>query len=240
MILNCITVDDEPLALNLINSFVERTPFLRLKASYSKASDAITGLQQPEIHLIFLDIQMPGVTGIEIARILHESTESFKPRVIFSTAHNQFAVESYQVEALDYLLKPFEYEDFLKTAQRAFQLFEKGLLQKTPSTEEALYVRIGYQQTKIQFNDIKYIQGQKDYAFIHLKSSSKPIMTLTTLKSLHSKLPQDRFIRVQKSFIVSIDSVTTVSSNNIRIDDTEISIGERFKTDVHAVLKKLF
>lgn len=234
MTLHCITIDDEPLALNLINSFVERTPFLQLSASFFKASEAVTALTQPGIQLVFLDIHMPGFNGIELARLLRGSAADPPPRVIFSTAYNQFAAESYQVDALDYLLKPFTYDDFLHAAQKALDFFQKEDAYK--QIDESIYVSVGYQQVKVMLKDIKYIQGLRDYATIHLKTTDKPILTLGTLKSLLSKLPPDRFVRVQRSFIVAIDSVTTLSSNSLWVDNTEIKIGEQYKNE----LRQLF
>lgn len=239
MILNCVTIDDEPLALNLINSFVQRTSFLDLKAAFGKASEAVSGLKQPDIHLVFLDINMPGINGIEIARLLQHSPEHPQPKVIFSTAHNQFAVESYQVEALDYLLKPFEYESFLRAAEKGLQFFDKRSIHRQ-LMEEALYVKKGYQLTKILLKDIKYIQGLKDYAVIHLKNAAEPpVITLSTLKSLSTKLPSDRFIRVHRSFIVSLKYVAALSANSLWLDDKEIPIGAQYKNTVHSVFSKL-
>lgn len=232
MILNCVTVDDEPLALDLVNSFVQRTAFLQLADSFGRPSAAVERLKQGGIHLVFLDIRMAGMNGIEIARMLHGSVDDPLPRVIFSTAYNQFAVESYQVDALDYLLKPFEYEDFLRAAQKGLQFFQNLVVSKHALEEEALYVRAGYQQVRVLLSNIKYIQGLRDYAAIHLKDGSKPVMTLSTLKVLQAKLPGDRFIRVQRSFIVSLDSVTALATNHLWIDQQEISIGEQYKTAV--------
>lgn len=241
MILNCVSVDDEPLALGLINTFIEKTPFLHLSQSYGTSSHVIPKLTRPDFHLLFLDIHMPGVNGIEIARALNEVDQAVRPRIIFTTAHNQFAVESYQVEALGYLLKPFEYEDFLGTVNKAKRYFEALPDFQAPRLlqEESLFVRSGYQLIKIPFEDIRYIQGLKDYVTIHLKSSEKAIITLTTLKSLADKLPQDRFRRIQKSYIVALDAVTSLSTNSLWIGSLEINIGEQYKDSLHTVFAKL-
>ncbi len=241
MILNCVSVDDEPPALGLINTFIEKTPFLHLSQSYSTSSHVIPRLTQPDFHILFLDIHMPGVNGIEIARALKEADQAVRPRIIFTTAHTQVAVESYQVEALGYLLKPFEYEDFLTTANKAKRYFEALPDFHAPELlrEEALFVRSDYQLIKISFEDIRYIQGLKDYVTIHLKSSEKPVITLTTLKSLADKLPQNRFRRVQKSYIVALDAVTSLSANSLWIGSLEINIGEQYKEPLHTVFSKL-
>ena len=241
MILNCVSVDDEPLALGLVNTFIEKTPFLHLSYSCSTSSRILPKLARPDFHLLFLDIHMPGINGIEIAHALKEVDQAIRPRIIFTTAYNQFAVESYRVEALDYLLKPFEYEDFLGTANKAKRYFEALPDFHAPKLlqEEALFVRSGYQSVKIPFEDIRYIQGLKDYVAIHLKSSEKAVITLTTLKSLAEKLPKDRFRRVQKSYIVALDAVTSLSTNSLWIDSLEISIGEQYKEPLHAVFARL-
>lgn len=232
MRLNCITIDDEPLALNLINSFVKRTPFLYLKDSYYKSSDAIIGLQQPDIHVIFLDIQMPGMSGLEIARTLHESTKSVKPKVIFSTAHNQFAAESYEVDALSYLLKPFDYTDFLRASQKALDFFELTLPRQATEEETHIFVKVGFKHVKVYVHDIKYIQGLRDYMLIHLTSTESPVMTLMTLKAVTEILPADRFMRVQRSFIVNLKSVSKFTINSIWIGDLEIKIGSLYKEKI--------
>ncbi len=241
MILNCISIDDEPLAQGLINSFIQKTPFLHLVQSYDTSSGIIEKLMKLDFHLLFLDIHMPGINGIEIARALKEIDRPIPPKIVFTTAHNQFAVESYQVEALDYLLKPFEYEDFLVSANKAKKHFETLSSFQTPKLlqDEALYVRCGYQQVKIAWDDIKYIQGLKDYVTIHLKTSEKTIVTLATLKSLSEKLPQSRFQRVQKSYIVALDAITSLATNSLWIDHLEINIGEQYKGALHSVFSGL-
>jgi len=241
MILNCVSVDDEPLALGLINSFIERTPFLHLEHSFYATSGIVSKLTELDFHLLFLDIHMPGANGIEIARALKEMKRAVRPKIIFTTAYNQFAMESYQVEALDYLLKPFEYEDFLLSANKAIRYFETLPDFYAPKRlqEEALFVRSGYQQVKIPWEEIKYIQGLKDYVTIYLKSSEKTIVALATLKSLSEKLPQDRFRRVQKSYIVALDAITSLTTNTLWIDRVEIAIGERYKDSLHALFSNL-
>lgn len=241
MILNCVAIDDEPLALGLVNSFIEKTPFLHLVQSYNTSFGIIKKLMELDFHLLFLDIHMPGVNGIEIARALKEFGRPVRPKIVFTTAHNQFAVESYQVEALDYLLKPFEYEDFLLSANKAMKYFETLPDFHAPKLlgEEALFVRSGYQQIRIPWEDIRYIQGLKDYVAIHLKTSEKNIIALATLKSLSEKLPRDRFRRVQKSYIVALDAVTSLATNGLWIDGLEITIGEQYKDSLHAIFAKL-
>lgn len=239
MILDCVTIDDEPLALDVINRFVNQTAFLQLKASFSKASEALKGLSHPGIHLFFLDIQMPGYTGIQLAQTLSRQKEEPAARIVFTTAYNQFAMESYQVDALDYLLKPFEYEDFLRAANKGLRFFESRAADNKSTKEEALYVKTGYQQVRIAFDNIRYIKGLRDYALIYLKDSATPVMTLNTLKLLTSKLPPSRFMRIQRSFIIALDSVTSTSATTVLIDELEINIGEQYKKPVRDYFEKL-
>ncbi|HAE68523.1 LytR/AlgR family response regulator transcription factor [Sphingobacterium siyangense] len=240
MILNCVTIDDEPLALGLLNSFIENTPALRLISTYNSTKDIIDRISEIEFELLFLDINMPGINGIEIARSVKELEESKRPKVIFTTAHNEFAVESYEVEALGYLLKPFEYHEFLNVVDKASKYYQSTIA-ALPNLlgEGALFVRSDHQQIKIAWEDIKFIQGLKDYVAIHLKSSDKTIVTLATLKSLEQKLPLERFRRIQKSYIVALDAVTSLSTNSVWIEDYEITIGEQYKKGLHAIFKKL-
>jgi len=244
MILNCITVDDEPLALGLINSFIEATPFLELKASFSSAEDALETIEPKEIHLAFLDIQMPNMNGIEVAKMFRNFPPDERPRVVFTTAYNQFAVESYQVEAIDYLLKPFEYEEFLRASRKASEYFEhmniKSALptseQRKSPTDESLFVRVGYQLVRISWDDILYIEGLKDYAKIYLTNSETPVVALATLKSLVDKLPAERFMRVQRSFIVALNHVKALTKNSLWIGEVDITIGEQYKEPLKRIM----
>jgi two-component system response regulator LytT len=238
MTLNCIAVDDEPLALGLVCKFIEQTPFLNLVGRYSGAVDALKAIHTQKIDLIFLDIQMPDLNGIELARVLDKGAD--KPRIIFTTAYNQFALEGYKVDALDYLLKPFNYEEFLRAAQKALNYHE--LLNKPAApavtvvnntSEHAddnyLFLKVEYQLVRIALDDIMYIEGLKDYVKVHLKGIEKAVLSLTSLKALEEKLPSKRFMRVHRSFIVSLDKVTTMTKNSLQIGKMNIAIGDQYK-----------
>jgi DNA-binding LytR/AlgR family response regulator len=237
MTLNCIAVDDEPLALGLVCKFIEQTPFLNLVGRYSGAVDALKAIHQQKLDLIFLDIQMPDLNGIELARVLDKGAD--KPRIIFTTAYNQFALEGYKVDALDYLLKPFNYEEFLRAAQKALNYHE--LLNKSASpaaigtntSEHAddnyLFLKVEYQLVRIALDDIMYIEGLKDYVKVHLKGIEKAVLSLTSLKALEEKLPSKRFMRVHRSFIVSLDKVTSMTKNSLQIGKMNITIGDQYK-----------
>ena len=237
MTLNCIAVDDEPLALGLVCKFIEQTPFLNLVGRYSGAVDALKALHQQKIDLIFLDIQMPDLNGIELARVLGKGADI--PRVIFTTAYNQFALEGYKVDAVDYLLKPFNYEEFLRAAQKALNYHELLNRYNTPSpaalaVEEVaddnyLFLKVEYQLVRIALDDILYIEGLKDYVKVHLRDVEKAILSLTSLKALEEKLPSKKFMRIHRSFIVSLDKVKSMTKNAVQIGKMNITVGDQYK-----------
>jgi two-component system, LytTR family, response regulator LytT len=250
MILNCIAVDDEPLALGLVAAFVEQTPFLKLIGKFSSAVEALRAIHSQKIDLLFLDIQMPDLNGIELARVLDNSKIN-KPRIIFTTAYNQFALEGYKVDALDYLLKPFNYEEFLHAASKALayaELVEKSNSPASPVAaaappeerieDEYLFLKVEYQLVRIALNDILYIEGLKDYVKVWLKSAEKPILSLTSLKSLEEKLPAKKFMRVHRSFIVSLDKINSISRNALQIGKVNITVGDQYKEAFSQFLSK--
>jgi len=248
MILNCIAVDDEPLALGLVSSFIEQTPFLNLVGRFSSAVEALRAIHAQKIDVLFLDIQMPDLNGIELARVL-DNSKTNKPRIIFTTAYNQFALEGYRVDALDYLLKPFNYEEFLHAANKALaygELLEKSNATATATAtipeerieDEYLFLKVEYQLVRIALNDILYIEGLKDYVKVWLKSAEKPILSLTSLKSLEEKLPSKKFMRVHRSFIVSLDKINSITRNALQIGKVNITVGDQYKEAFSQFLSK--
>src|SRR6185312_10692457 len=239
MTLNCIAVDDEPLALGLVCKLIEQTPFLHLVGRYSSAVAALESIQARKIDVVFLDIQMSDLNGIELARILAKGSEA--PQVIFTTAFNQFALEGYKVDALDYLLKPFNYEEFLRAATKAYRRVE-ALNKVAPvaavapeagkagdADGEYLFLKVEYQLIRVALDDILYIEGLKDYVKVHLKTREKAILSLTSLKALEEKLPPKRFMRVHRSFIVSLDKITSMTRNSVQIGKTVITVGDQYR-----------
>lgn len=237
MKLKCIAVDDEPLALGMVCSFVEQTPFLELVGRYDNAVEALKGLHEQPVDLIFLDIQMPGLSGIELARVLDRGRNLSGPRIIFTTAYNQFALEGYKVDALDYLLKPFSYEEFLVAAGKAHayaELLNRPAPASTvpPAQEvenEYLFLKVGHQLVRIALHDILYIQGLKDYVKVYLQRSPNPLLSLTSLKALEEKLPSRRFMRIHRSFIISLDQINAISRNTVQIGDKHIPVSDQYK-----------
>jgi len=250
MTLNCIAVDDEPLALGLVSSFIEQTPFLNLVGRFSSAVEALRAIHSQKVDVVFLDIQMPDLNGIELARVL-DNSKTNKPRIIFTTAYNQFALEGYKVDALDYLLKPFNYEEFLHAANKALaygELLEKSNSIATTTVaatipeerieDEYLFLKVEYQLVRIALNDILYIEGLKDYVKVWLKSTEKPILSLTSLKSLEEKLPSKKFMRVHRSFIVSLDKINSITRNALQIGKVNITVGDQYKDAFSQFLSK--
>ena len=241
MTLNCIAVDDEPLALGLVCAFIEKTPFLRLAGRYASAVEALQALHQQPVDLLFLDIQMPDLTGIELARVL-ENTGEKGPRIIFTTAFNHFALEGFRVDALDYLLKPFNYEEFLRAATKGKAYFD--LVHRAAPTaaaepkEEYLFLKVEYQLVRVAFDDILYIEGLKDYVKVHLKNDQKPILSLTSLKALEEKLPAARFMRVHRSFIVNLDKIAAVTRSSIQIEHSTIPVSDQYKEAFNEYLSR--
>ncbi|MDR6809495.1 DNA-binding LytR/AlgR family response regulator [Dyadobacter sp. BE34] len=239
--LECIAVDDEPLALGLVCAFIEKTPFLNLAGRYSSAVEALQVINSKPIDVIFLDIQMPDLTGIELARVL-EKAGNKAPRIIFTTAFNQYALDGFRVDAIDYLLKPFNYEEFLRAASKAQAYVE--LVQKASSAgsaepkDEYLFLKVEYQLVRIAYDDILYTEGLKDYVKVHLKSDPKPILSLTSLKALEEKLPASKFMRVHRSFIVNLDKISAVTRNTIQIGATSIPVSDQYKEAFNQFLSK--
>ncbi|WP_303310200.1 LytTR family DNA-binding domain-containing protein [Hymenobacter sp. BT730] len=237
MTLNCIAVDDEPLALKLVGSFIERTPFLKLVGSYSSAVAALRGLQQQTapVELLFLDIQMPDLNGLELAHLLDKGPGGGGPRVVFTTAFNQYALEGYKVDALDYLLKPFNYEEFLRAADKARAYAERNLrpapaaAEPTEPQEDYLYLKVEYQLVRVPFQDILYVEGLKDYVKVHRRSEPRPLLSLMSLKSLEEKLPARQFMRIHRSYIVGLQHITTIGRGTVQIGTETIPISDGYR-----------
>ncbi|WP_179319836.1 LytR/AlgR family response regulator transcription factor [Winogradskyella helgolandensis] len=226
--ITCVIVDDEPMALNLVESYAEKTPFLDLKKKCSSALEAMEFIKSNPVDLLFLDIQMPDLTGIEFSKMLPKET-----RVIFTTAFDHYALEGFKVEAIDYLLKPFDYAEFLAAANKANTWFElvRGKRQSVLSEEkEFLFVKSEYKQLRIKLADVLYFEGLKDYIKIWLKDNPKPILTLMSLKSLEEELPETQFMRVHRSFIVSLNNIDVIERSQIIINNQRVTVSEQYKS----------
>lgn len=229
MILKCAIVDDEPLALELLKSYVKKTPVLKLNGAYSSAIEAMKMLPDNPVDLLFLDIQMPELNGLEFSHMVPEDT-----RIVFTTAFGQYALDGYKVNALDYLLKPISYTDFLQSVNKAVQWFDRkrGTDNEPTDKPDFIYVKSDYKLIQISLKDILYIEGLKDYVKIHLEGESRPILSLTSLKALEEKLPTDRFIRVHRSYIVQKQKIKVIDKARIVFGKEYIPVSESYKQEL--------
>jgi len=235
MKLNCIAIDDEPLALDLLVKFIEQTSFLKLTGQFSNAIEALSFINQNDVQLAFMDIQMPDLSGMELARVLDGKKDSSQTRIIFATAYHQFAVEGYKVEALDYLLKPYSYEEFLNAATKGFTYFERMAKpdnannSNDQSHPEYIFLKVEYQLVKVVLKDIAYVEAYKDYVKVHLLSKPNPLLSLMSLKSMEELLPSKQFMRVHRSYIVALDHIDSVSKNVIQIGKNYVTVSDNYK-----------
>lgn len=223
--IRCCVIDDEPLAGQLIASYVEKTPFMELVGVYTSAQEAIKTILDENIDIVFLDIQMPQLNGVEFAKIVPPSC-----RVIFTTAFDSYAIQGFQVNALDYLLKPINYEEFVRAANKALSWVELSR-QATSATDKREYiiVKSEYKLIQIAINDILYIEGLKDYVKIYLDNGQKNIMTLMSMKLLERYLPISKFLRVHRSYIVNTTKIKTIERNRIIFGNQYIPVSESYK-----------
>lgn len=238
-ILNCIAVDDEPLALKLVETFIGQTPFLELISSCDNAVEAMSVIRDKQPDLVFLDINMPNLSGMELARLLQEQP-GILPKIIFTTAYNHYAIEGYRVNAVDYLLKPFSYEEFLRAANKVLQIAEEASNDHVPGNndDDFIFLKVEYQWVKVNLKDILYIDSLKDYVKVHLENTDKALMSLISLKALEEKLPSSKFMRMNRSFIVSLEKISAISKNSIFINKTEITVGEQYKETFKVIVDK--
>jgi two-component system LytT family response regulator len=231
--IKCIAVDDEPLALKLLQDNISKVPFLKLEAACNDAFEAMKALQEYKIDLVFIDIQMSGLTGLQFIGSLEN-----KPLVIFITAYKQYAIESYDLSVVDYLVKPVELERFIRACNRARELYDLKAIKHQHQAAEYFFVNADYSQVKVMFDDIISIEGLRDYIKINIKSAQKPLIVRTSLKAIETELPENKFIRIHKSWIVAISEITAVRKNSIFIQGLEMSIGETFREAVEKLVRK--
>ncbi len=219
MVINCLAIDDEPLALAQLTGYIARVPYLHLVASCPDAFEAMKLLSSTKIDLMFVDINMPDLNGLEFVRSLKE-----RPLVVFTTAYSEYAVDGFKVDAVDYLLKPFSFQDFLLASEKA-----RKRLEHVPEDEEALFVKNDYRVTRVRLADIKYIEGMSEYVRIYIEGEEKPLMPLISMKRLEETLPPSLFMRVHRSYIVNLRKINEISRLRIVFGDTYIPIGDIYK-----------
>lgn len=225
MLLSCLIVDDEPLARNLIEGYVKKTPFLKLVGKCSNAIETLEILENNKVDLLFLDIQMPQLNGIELSKILKEDT-----RVIFTTAFEQYALEGFKVDALDYLLKPVSYAEFLKAATKAQRWFNMA------HSNNSVFIKVDYRMVQVDICNILYVEGEKDYIRIHLADGSS-LLTLMSMKSIEENLPSGTFLRVHRSYIVNLNQIRTFERNRIIFGKVYIPISDSYRNSVMEKIK---
>lgn len=223
--LKCIAIDDEPLALGLVSSYISKVPFLELVAGCGDAFEAARVLQEKEVDLMFMDIQMPGLTGLQFIQSLAK-----RPMVIIITAYKKFAPEGFDLDVVDYLIKPVGMDRFLKACYKAQELHQlRTAAGPAAASADFIFLNVDYSLIKVMFADIIWIEGSGDYVKIHLRSSPKPLMVRTSARTLETELPADKFIRVHKSYILSVSSITAVRKNSVFIGDLELPVGETYR-----------
>ncbi|GAB3296006.1 LytR/AlgR family response regulator transcription factor [Hymenobacter tenuis] len=239
--LRCLLVDDEPLALRLLTSYVERVPFLELAGTCRSALEAMTVLQQEPVDVLFLDIQMPDLTGVEFVR-------SMQPQalVIFTTAYESYALEGFNLNAVDYLVKPIAFERFVKAAQKAQDRLAPKPAEPAaslpappapaPPAEDYIFVKADYHTQRLNLRDIRYLEGLKDY--IKIYAGGKPILTLNSLKAFEDRLPSQDFVRVHRSYIVALAHIDSIRKNRIYMGETIIPIGDSYADAFHKLIEE--
>jgi DNA-binding LytR/AlgR family response regulator len=230
--IKAIAIDDEIPALKIIENFCERTGLIALEKTFLKPNEAMKHLRKFPTDLLFLDINMPSISGIELYKSIEQHT-----MVIFTTAYSEFAVEGFNLNAIDYLLKPYTYERFLQAVNKANDIYSTPIMLEK-NQENYLFVRADYSLVKIAINDILFIEGLDDYLKIHIAKKIKPIVARMTMKGIMEKLPTTQFIRVHRSFIIPFSKVENVRRKVIFIEGKEIPIGSSYEADFFAIFKK--
>jgi Response regulator of the LytR/AlgR family len=231
MKVNCLIIDDEPWALDLMEDFISKVPYLHLAGRCEGPVAAFPYFEKDEIDLVFLDIRMPDLSGTQFLKTLNK-----KPAVIFVTAHNEFAVEGFELDAIDYLLKPVSFDRFMAAVNKACEYISIRKSKNQIRKDDFLFIKTSHKIQKIFYSDILYMEGLKDYTKIHLADSKKPFVTLQSLKYFESRLPRDEFIRIHRSYIISLRRVDTVSRKAVLLGDTELPCSEHYRDLLYNII----
>lgn len=230
--LKCVAIDDEPLALELMEKYISKFPSLQLLQTFDDAVSGAEYLKLNQVDLLFVDINMPDITGLDLVRSLTE-----KPIVIFTTAYKNFAFEGFELEALDYLLKPIDLNRFTKAVEKAVEYYQYKHNNKSEQQQQSLYVYSEYRMVKINLADIEYIESMEDYVKIHTTGEAKPILTLMPLKKALEKLPADQFKRIHRSYVISVNKVKSIHNRKLKLADIELPIGDSYSESVRSWAK---
>ncbi len=221
MQIRCVAIDDEPLALELLKEYIGKFPALKLQQTFDDAISGAEYLRNNPVDLLFVDINMPDITGLELVRSLKE-----RPMLIFTTAHKKFAIEGFELEAIDYLLKPIQFERFARAVNRAVDFYQLKNATKS-ERNESLFVRAEYQLVRIELDEIEYIESVEDYLKIHL-TTGKPVMTLMTIKAVLQKLPPEKFKRIHRSYVIPLSKVKSVVNRKVRLTQIELPVSDSY------------
>lgn len=226
MKLRCIAIDDEPLALELLEDNISRVPFLTFMGGFNKPLEALQYLQTQEVDLVFMDIQMPGLTGLQLIQSLVK-----KPLFILVTAYEQFALQGFELDVVDYLVKPVRFDRFLKASTKALEIFEARTRTTLPASadKDHIFIQADYMMVRVNFDDILWIEAMKDYLRIHMTVSQKPLVARMSMKAMEEQLPSNRFLRIHKSFIVAKAGITAVQKNTVHLGEIQLPVGESYR-----------
>lgn len=242
--LKCIVVDDEPLAVEKLSAYVEKVPFLELQKSFTNGLDALQFLKEHETDLLFLDIQMDDLTGIQLLEVLKK-----KPHVVITSAYSEYAIKGFELEVSDYLLKPISFERFLQSANRIYDkistqnkgetvaVSENSSFQMNTTAPDYMFVKTEYRMQKVLFSDIHYIEGMKDY--LRIVCPEKRIMTLTNFKNMLDMLPEEQFCRIHKSYIINLSKIQSIEKSHVLVLNERLPIGDSFRKSFFELLEKL-
>ena len=236
--IRCIAVDDEPLALKQIMSYIGRIPYFEAVAACASASQARTILEEEQVDVMFLDINMPDQSGMDFLKTLVNP-----PMVVFTTAYSEYAVEGYKVDAVDYMLKPFGFTDFERVAGKVRRIFEQRNTVSSVSglqQDDTIFFKTDYKVVRVQVNKIAYVEGMSEYLKIHMDGQKSPVVVLLSMKKLEERLPSDKFMRVHKSFIINLNMIKEVARGRILIGETSIPIGDMYKESFNAFIDSKF
>ncbi|NSL90434.1 LytR/AlgR family response regulator transcription factor [Chitinophaga solisilvae] len=233
--IKCIAVDDEPLALEIIEDYIRKVPFLNLAGKFENAATALHFLREEPVDLVFLDIKMPDITGIQFLKSL-----KYPPLVVFTTAYGEYALDGFNLDVVDYLLKPVPFERFLKAATKASEILavtqQKGAPLEAAWVNDYIFIKTEYKIIKINLEDILFIEALKDYTKIY--THNLPVLTLRSLKSFETRLPADKFIRVHRSYLVSLNKINSVEKNTVMIANQSIPISDGYRDRFYDVINK--
>lgn len=234
MKITCIIVEDEPLGMNLMQNHIGKVPYLELKGSFADPVKAIAFLRENTVDLMFSDIQMPGITGISLLKIIQNP-----PLVIFTTAYSEYALEGYELNVVDYLIKPISFERFLKSVEKVAQRLSGNKAESLPQeekTEDFIFVKDGTRYVRIDLSDILYIEGLKDYVAIHIPG--KKVVSLQTMKSLEVILPRTRFIRIHNSYIVALQAIDFLDKEKVQIGNIFLPVSDSYKKGLKEMVER--